>query len=161
MEKVIYKAKDVIGTPIIAKSNGTEVGSVQDIIYSPESNTVESFILTEGGWFQDAKVLKMSNVSVIGNDRIMIDHPDMIMTEAKSPNRVHALIHEHEDVRRKSIITEDGQNLGFVTDIYFDVSGDVQRFEITSNIWDKLTNNTETIHADRVFEVGKDVAIAS
>ncbi len=159
MKNQLYKAKDIIGNQIISRSDGRQVGSVSDIVYDADTNRVESLVLSEGGWFSQAKVLKLSNVSDIGEDSVMIETSDLVMTEDQSPHHVHALMHENDSIRRKEVVTETGQELGFVTDIYFDSEGTVQKLEITPNVWDEITNNKQTINAQRLVTVGEDKAI--
>ncbi len=72
------KGQNVINLKIITINDGKEIDNVKDIIYDPKQNRVRALLISNGGWFSDAKVLLMEEIKNIGQDAVIIDSSDAI-----------------------------------------------------------------------------------
>jgi uncharacterized protein YrrD len=54
------KGKDIVGKPVIAYDTGEKVETIVDLIFDQDDNRLLGFLIDEGGWFSNAKVLPLN-----------------------------------------------------------------------------------------------------
>jgi uncharacterized protein YrrD len=156
------KGQDVIGLKIISVKDGKELGKVDDIVYEPNENKVKALLVSAGGIFSDAKVIPFELISSIGKDAVMIKDENEIKNAGETDKNVAHIAKKGDYLTKTKIVTQDGTELGNVTDIYFDdQTGDVQEFEVSKGGVQDLATGRKRVKVQDIVTVGKDATIVS
>jgi uncharacterized protein YrrD len=152
------KGKDIIGKPVISYESGEKVDNIIDLIFDQNDNRLLGFLVSEGGWFSDAKVLPLYLVKAIGIDAIIIPSDTAI-----SPSRNYADIDrilEHNNILNGTrIMTTDGRNLGKLIDFYFDeTTGVIEGYETSGGLFADAYSGRSFVPAPKTIKIGRDVA---
>jgi uncharacterized protein YrrD len=70
-EDSMQKGTDTISLPVIAFDTGEKFDQIRDVIFGQHENRVLGFLVDEGGWFSEAKVVPFQNVQAIGPDGVI------------------------------------------------------------------------------------------
>lgn len=158
---MLIKANDVIGLKVITLETGKEVAKVQDVVYDPRDNMVKALVIDEGGWFSDAKVILFEDIKSIGEDAVIIESEEKVRTASEVSSRVANIAREEQNLTKTKIITEEGDELGSVSDIIFDSkTGKVEEFEVSQGA-QNLASGKKTIRVNNIITVGEDATIVS
>jgi uncharacterized protein YrrD len=156
------KGQNVIGLKIITLDNGKEVDSVKDIIYDPKLNQVRALLIDSGGWFSDAKILMMNDVNSIGDDAVIIESQTKIKKASEIEDRVSSIAKDGTYLTKTKVITEDGKELGSISDIFFDTStGEVQEFEVSQGLIENVKSGKKRFRIHDIITVGEDATVVS
>ncbi|RJR25986.1 hypothetical protein C4578_00355 [Candidatus Microgenomates bacterium] len=151
------KASDVIGLKVISLDKGEEVGEINDIIYDPVSQRIKAFLLDEGGWFSEAKVIPFEGIEKIGEDAATINSSQKIEKASDVPDPYSSVSERNSKIRKMNVVSENGNNIGKVSDVIFDEqSGEVIEYEITKGPIEDLKTGRNKISKEDISRVGQD-----
>lgn len=157
---MIIKGDKILGLKIISIDTGKEIDTISDIIYDPKLNKVRGFVVSEGGWFKDAQVLLIENVKNIGADAVMVQSENVIRTPDQVQDRVMSIAEHGHNLTKTKVITEDGTQLGIITDILFDSdSGQVEEFEVSQGLVENVKSGKKRFKIDDIMTVGEESTI--
>ncbi|RYX84823.1 hypothetical protein EON83_07725 [bacterium] len=154
------KAKSLLGLSVITHNDGKNLGTVRDLIFSDNSQKLLALLLSDRELFGmiDAVCVPWNQVREIGGDALMVE-------SETSQQKVHAdaLIAESYDARQsidgKQITTDQGEKVGFVSDLYLDDSGYVSAFEVSGGLFADALGGKRYLAMPATLKVGKDVII--
>jgi uncharacterized protein YrrD len=156
---MLIKGNDVLNLRVLSTSEGKEVGKVKDIIYDPQDHTVQALLLDEGGWFSDAKIIPFDQISSIGDDAVMVPDERAVRKAKDVSARVSSIAKDKTYLTKTRIVTEDGTDLGRVSDVIFDdATGRVDQFEVTQGVKDVATGKKYVFVKD-IITIGEDATI--
>lgn len=157
-ERKMIKGKDIIGKPLVSYSNGVIIDKIHDVIYDASSNKVLAFLLDEGGLFSSAKIVPFESVKAIGRDALTVESAQVVMKAENYP-RVKRVLDQENVAKGTKIMTEDGQSLGSIADMYFNEnSGAVEGYDVTGGIFADAYTGRSFLPAPQTIKIGKDVA---
>ena len=152
------KGRDVIGKPVIAYDSGERIETVVDVIFDQNENRLLGFLIDEGGWFSNAKVLPLDRVKAIGVDALIIPSKDSIAPSSDYP-RIHKVLEHNNILNGTKIMTTDGRDLGTLVDFYFDeVSGAVEGYEASGGLFADAYSGRSFVPAPQTLKIGEDIA---
>lgn len=156
---MLIKANDVIGAKIYTVDTGKEVEDVDDVIYSPEENKVVALLAKSKGIFSDAKVIFLTDAKGVGKDAVLIESESMMKNSSDIPQKISHIAEEDTYLTKTKVITEDGKDLGEVSDILFDtLTGQVKEFEVSQGLRN-LASGKKKVNIQDIVTVGKDATI--
>lgn len=159
---MLVKSSEVIGSKVITIQGGKNIENVDDIIYDPEDNQVRALVVNSGGLFSDAQVIMMEDVKSIGQDAIMVESDQVLKSVDKIPPTISEIVKNDIHLTHKDVVTEDGTDLGSISDIIFDSnSGKVEEFEVSQGRLENIRSGKKTISIDKIVTVGEDDIIVS
>lgn len=130
---VLMRATEIIKRPVVTLA-GEAVAQVKDIVYEGDGGHVGGFTLAGRGVFAGPlKVaLAWGSVSALGNDALMIRDEAVLESPEQLVSRSAA---RRSDVLGSRVMTDDGTELGTVTDVILEVTdvADVIGYEIDSS----------------------------
>jgi uncharacterized protein YrrD len=152
------KASVIGNLPIISLNNGENIHKVKDVIYDSKTNEVKALLIDEKGWFKGAKVLMLSDIASIGKDAITIkDSSCCVSSDDKTDDKGAIMIDDHNFITKNRVVTVSGNEIGRVSDIYFDFpSGAVTQIEVSEGLIENITTGNKTIHVSDIVTIGKD-----
>jgi uncharacterized protein YrrD len=156
----LVKGNHVIGLKVISITEGKEIDTVKDLIYDPEQHAVRALLIDPGGWFSDAKVILTKNVHNIGQDAVVIQSQDMIDKASEVTSKIANIAKDDQYLTKTKIITEDGTDLGHVTDILFDPhTGKVDVLEVSQGALKNIQSGTKKVRVTDILTIGEDATI--
>jgi uncharacterized protein YrrD len=150
------KAKDLLGKEIV-QVTGEKLAVVQDIILDIDARQVVALLVDNGGWFRDAKIVPWNAVSNIGDIVIVKGETPIIV--ASSDPRLAALLDLKTPVTGTTIISDGGERIGTVGDLFIDDTGTVTGYEVKQGFISDL-GGRKFLPVENVQAVGKDAIIA-
>lgn len=155
------KATNVINLKVISFDNGEEIGKVEDVVYDVYENKVKAILLDKGGWFSDAKIVFLNDVKSIGEDAVMLPNKDVIRKASEvDQEKISNVAKDKEYLTKTKVITENGNELGHVTDIFFDTqTGNVEDFELSGGTFENMKSGKKFIKVSDIIKIGKDATI--
>ncbi len=155
----MYKGTDIVGKPVVAVENGAVVGKIKDIIFDSEAKQVLGFLVEEKGLFHDARIIPFAKVKAIGTDAVTIPGEFDIIKASADP-AIHNAIHNKGMVTKGTpIVSEGGQELGSISDLFFDeVSGMLEGYEVSNGIFKDAYQGKAFMPATH-FRKGEDLAV--
>lgn len=157
---MIVKGDKVSELNVLAINTGEKIDTVKELIYDPEQNRVRGFLIDEGGWFSEAKVILIDDVKSIGKDALMVDSTEAIKRASDVRGKVAFIAEEGHYLTHTRVITEGGNELGKVTDIYFDSeTGNVIEFEVSQGVVEDVKGGKKRFRLEDIVTVGKEATI--
>lgn len=155
----MIKALDVIGLDVITINEGKKIASVKDVIYDQGSQKVLAFLLDEGGMFVDPHVITVQDVKNIGKDALMIETAENIRSTADVDETIRSIAQDKIFLTENRMVTIEGEDLGRVSDIYFDPStGQVLEFELNQSI-KNMSFGKKRIKVEDIVSIGQDTTV--
>ncbi|WP_243290654.1 PRC-barrel domain-containing protein [Bacillus sp. FJAT-47783] len=147
---------DIKGIPVYLRS-GKIVGYVEDIALS-ETGSIEGLIIEGKGFFGRDKLVKISSISSIGQDGIMLNGKETEMYETS--NIGHRFYETKGSIRHKELLLSTGDKVGLVDDVYMTNDLDtIVAYEVTEGFFADVTVGTKTVHVENEQIIGKDVIV--
>lgn len=154
----MYKGKDLIGKQVITYDTGSAVESVTDVIFDAHNNSMLAFLIDEGGLITTARILPFGNIKSIGEDAITIENRDAIVA-ADADEQVKAMMDSENVAIGTRVMTEDGKDLGAISDIYFnETSGVIEGYEVSGGIFADAYSGASFLPAPKTIRLGDDFA---
>lgn len=155
----MIKALDVVGLDVITINEGKKVASVKDVIYDQGSQKVLAFLLDEGGIFIDPHIVLLSDIKNIGTDALMVETVEDIKSAADVNETIRSIAKDRIFLTETKMVTTEGENLGRVSDIYFDpLTGRVLEFELSQGI-KNLATGKKRIKVEDIVSIGQDATV--
>ena len=152
------KGKDIIGKPVVAYDSGEKVETIVDLIFDQNDNCLLGFLIDEGGWFSNAKVLPLNLVKAIGIDAVIVDSESAISPSSTYPS-IHSILENNNILDGTRIMTTDGRDLGKLIDFYFDeITGRIEGYETSGGLFADAYSGRSFVPAPKTLKIGKDVA---
>lgn len=152
------KGRDVIGKPVIAYDSGERIETIVDVIFDQHENCLLGFLIDEGGWFSNAKVLPLDRVQAIGVDAVIISSKDSIAPSSDYP-KIHRVLEHNNILNGTKIMTIDGRDLGTLVDFYFDeLTGKVEGYESSGGLFADAYSGRSFVPAPQTLKIGEDIA---
>jgi uncharacterized protein YrrD len=155
------KASMIANMPIITLNNGESIYTVKDIIYDSQSNVVKALLIDEKGWFKGAKILLLSDIEAIGKNAVTIkDKSCCISSDDQNNNNISLIVDDTNYLTKNRVITENGDELGRITDLYFEFpSGKVMDIEVSRGFLQDIRTGIKNVNILDIITIGKDYLI--
>jgi uncharacterized protein YrrD len=157
---MIIQATKVIGHKVISLEQGEELERVDDILYSSDTHTVQGVLVKPKGIMSNAKVILLSEIQSIGTDAVMVQTKDTVKSAKDASEEIKTVANSKHFLTQTKIVTEEGVELGSITDIFFDSqTGIVQEFEVTQGKIEDVKSGRKRIRPTDIITVGKDATL--
>lgn len=153
------KASSLINLDVYSINEGKQIASIKDIIYDPTSQRVLALLLDYGSLLVDPHVLLIDDIRSFGKDAVMIDSAEDMRSTADVDEVISRIAKDNIYLTKTKIITNEGINLGYVSDIYFNpLTGRVEEFEVQKSVND-ITSDKHRIKISDILKSGEDATI--
>lgn len=135
------KALDVVGSPILSLGSGRTLGVVRDILCDASGRTL-GVMTQQSGWLTDGLYIPFEAIHSVGKDFLTV-HDEHERLPLRIPHDLESiyLVTGKQKLKGKIVITEQGERLGTIEDVYFSQNWEkLVGYEI-SNGW--ITDVTE------------------
>jgi uncharacterized protein YrrD len=151
------KATELIGKAIINHGTGEQVATVRDLMFDTETRALTAMLVDES-WSRDARVVPWRLVTGIGD--VVLVHSDIpIIIASSEPNLVDQIM-QNVRITGTPIITDAGERIGTVSDLFLNERGAVIGYEVSQGFLSSLSGH-KFLPAEQVQAIGKDALIAA
>ena len=152
------KGTDIIGKNVIAMDTGEKLDTISDLIFDQNTNQLLGFVVDEGGWFSEAKVLPLQNVQTIGPDAILIANRGGVVESTRVP-AIQQILQRNNILKGTKVMTTDGRDLGTLADLYFDEhTGRIEGYDVSGGVFADAYSGRSFVPATHTFNIGTDAA---
>src|SRR5919106_50801 len=151
------KGKHVIGQPVLSFEDGRRVDTVKNLLISEDNESIVALLVDEGGLLSSSRVVPLENVKSFGRDGVVIETSANVVAASSDPE-TKAIIQRREALLGKRVMTDDGQSLGAISDLYFeDKSGRIAGFEVSSGVFGDMARGTSYLGVEQIERLGPDI----
>jgi uncharacterized protein YrrD len=151
------KGKRVIGQPVMSFADGKRLDSVKDLLISEANDSIVALLVDEGGLLSSSRVVPTENVRSFGRDAVVIESSESIVSASADPE-VKAILERKDTLLGKRVVSDLGQSLGTISDVYFDEgTGRLGGFEVSGGMFGDIARGTSYLAVDQIERMGPDV----
>lgn len=144
-----------MGLPVIGLPSGKEIGVVEDIIWSHQELKITHLVVAGKGVFNRSRYLSFGEVKSIGDDAVTVE--EGVLQESPSSIEGKRVSQLAGDL----VLTEKGQNLGTLEDLFFDsAAGKLLGYEVSTGLVGDLLSGRMIMPPEKVLTWGEEAIIA-
>ena len=147
-------SEEIRGIRIISISDGTQVGTVKDLILNPQTGSLDFFIVDQPADYFGAKVIPFSDIVGLGEFALTIPNPQVIQDVSQN-TAAQELLKQGVAVIGTKVLTKKGSLIGEVQEILVD--------EETGKISECIFVNTKgeghQVAGQQIITYGKELLI--
>ena len=152
------KRKELQNLAVVDVTGGKKLGSVGDLIVSPDDGSILGLTLSGGMLGKSTSFVAVDDVHAIGADAIMVQGEEAVRAESEMTDSIRAARDASAGLTGKKVVTENGALVGTVSDYLIDESA----LRVTGlTLGGGLLSSEEGIAADRVVSIGPDAIIVT
>ncbi|MFD2169242.1 PRC-barrel domain-containing protein [Tumebacillus lipolyticus] len=153
------RARDLIGLPVVELTGGEHVGEVRDVLFSSDGG-VHSLLLAKGTMLSASKIVPKEKLHGVGQDAVTIEKQDAIEEFRDETGLVRSLIQGDVQMVGKEVLTQDGNYLGTVADVYLDQElYTIAGYEVSEGFLTDLKEGRKVLPAHPAIMVGQDTLL--
>ena len=151
------KANELIGKAIVTQGTGERLATVYDVVVDPAVQRLVALLIESGGWLRDARVVPWDRITGIG-DVILVRNDAPAIIKSSESDVANQVAHPAR-ISGTRIVTDSGEELGKVGDLFIDDDGRVLGYEVKQG--SLSLGGRKFLPADQVQTVGQDALIAT
>ena len=155
------KGKSIIGLNIISQNDATELGRVRDLIFDHDTDELLALLVSERDLFGliEAQIVPWSEVRAIGPNAVMVPSTESKIKAGDFP-RVHDVMNRETALSGTRIVTDDGQEIGTLADMYIDdETGKIVGYEVSGGFFADTLSGKRFMDAIPAMPIGHGVAV--
>ena len=150
-------ASDLHGMSVIAIADGKKLGSVDEVVVSPQDLRVLGLVMKEPGFLNHSElIIETADIRAIGADAITVDGQEAARISEEAAGAFRDARSVGRSLTGNKAVTESGDLVGTVSDFAIDED----TYRVTSLLLSgSLLSGGDVVQADRVISVGPDVIV--
>jgi len=147
---------ELFGKEVVRQTSGEKQGNVRDIVFDEESLSIVALLV--GGMVGRGRALRWTSVASVG---------DVVVVGGEEPLEKLGEDLEVADLRKKGhtitgteIVTQEGEKIGEVRDVFVNERGRVGGYEVSRGMVSDLRGR-KFLPVENVRAIGKDTIIVS
>ncbi len=145
------KANELFDKEVVNQTSGEKQGTIRDLVFDEDGRSIVAMMV--GGLVRRNKVLRWRSISSVG-EVVVIESEEALVDPGDDPE-----VADLRDKERKftgtDIVTEDGEKIGSVDDLFVDERGRVTGYEVKRG----LVSGNKFLPIESVRSIGKDAII--
>ena len=152
----MQRVNELFGKEVVRQTSGEKQGNVYDIVFDEESRNIVALLV--GGMVRRGKVLRWTSVTSVG-DVVVVGGEEALDKLGEDPEVANLHKKKHR-VTGTEIVTQEGEKIGEVRDVFVNERGRVGGYEVSRGIVSDLRGR-KFLPIENVQAIGKDTIIAS
>ncbi|MDP8904842.1 MAG: PRC-barrel domain-containing protein [Chloroflexota bacterium] len=146
-----------MGQSIVSFAEGRVVDTVKDLLISETNDSIVALLVDEGGLLSSSRVVPLEAVDSFGRDAVVIRDAQAVTTASADPE-VKAILNRKEQLLGKRVLTDQGDAMGSISDMYFDEkNGQILGFEVSGGLLGDVARGTSYLAVEEIERMGPDV----
>ncbi|GAA3408055.1 PRC-barrel domain-containing protein [Paenibacillus hodogayensis] len=154
------RAQDIIGLPVISIGTGKQLGTAKDVLIDKDWN-VQGVLLDSKHWFGSSRHIGWDDVVSVGSDAVTVKEEGVV--RELDDHTAGTLLSLNGEFKLKGlpVITEAGDQLGYVEDVYFAKQLDkkIVGYELSGGLIDDLKEGRKWLPSSEEAKIGEDAVI--
>lgn len=151
------KGKNVVGQSVVSYNDGRKLESVKDVLLGETNTSIVALLVDEGGLLSSSRVVPMEAVHSFGRDAVVITGSEAVVSASADPE-VKAIVNRNDKLLGKRVMTNTGDLLGTISDMYFqERTGQIAGFEVSGGILGDIARGTSYLALEEIENIGPDV----
>ena len=151
------KGKNIVGQSVVSYSDGRKLDSVKDVLLGETNTSIVALLVDEGGLLSSSRVVPMEEVHSFGRDAVVITGSEAVVSASADPE-VKAIINRNDKLLGKRVMTNTGDLLGTISDMYFqERTGQIAGFEVSGGVLGDIARGTSYLALEEIENIGPDV----
>lgn len=152
----MQRVNELFDKEIVNQATGEKQGTIRDLVLDSEARSVVALLV--GGMIGRDRVVRWDSLVSVG-DVVVIGNEAPLVELGDDPE-VADLHEKGHRVTGTDIITEEGEKIGTVGDLFVDHRGEVVGYEVSGGTISDLRGR-KLLPMEKVRAIGKDAIIAS
>ena len=153
----MYGINDLLGKEVFNQDTGEKLASVEEVIFDDDTRRVVALIV-DGGLLQGAGVVRWASVANVAD--VVALRGGEAPHDLGSDPEVSELRRRSDKAEGKEIVTEEGEKVGEVSDLFIGERGEVLGYEVKSGLVKDLTGR-KFLPVEKVRSSGEDAVVAT
>lgn len=154
----MHNAKDVEGMPVVAIADGKKLGTVDELVVSPDELRLLGFVMKSGLFGHRELVVEAGDIRAFGADAITIDSEDAARISDDAAAEFGEARAAGRRITGSKVVTESGSLIGSVSDFVIDE----RSLRITTLLLGgSFMTGADAIPTNRVISVGPDMIVVA
>lgn len=153
----MYKVNDLLGREVFNQDTGEKLASVEEVVIDDAARRVVA-LLVGGGLLRSPRVVRWISVANVAD--VVAVRGEGTLGDLDSDPEVSAVRRRSHEVEGREVITEGGEKVGEVSDLFISDSGDMLGYEIKDGLVKDLMGR-KFLPVEKVRSVGEDAIIAA
>jgi uncharacterized protein YrrD len=142
------------GLRIISISEGTQVGTVKDLILNPQAGSLDFFVVDQPSDYFGAKVISFKDIIGLGEFALTVPNPTVVQDVSHNVE-AQELLKQGVAVIGTKVLTQKGSLIGEVQEILIDEeTGKISQCEFTDNKGEQYQ-----VEGQQIITFGKELLI--
>ncbi len=151
------KGKNVVGQAVVSFEEGRRIDTVKDLLISESNDAIIALLVDEGGLLSSSRVVSIDSVRSFGRDAVVIGDATSVVS-ASEDREVRSIIERKDKLLGKRVVTDTGDVMGSVSDVYFEEgSGRILGFEVSGGMLGDMARGTSFLAVEEIERLGPDV----
>ena len=152
----MQRVNELFGKEVVRQTSGEKQGNVYDIVFDEESRNIVALLV--GSMVGRGKVLRWTSVTSVG-DVVVVGGEEALDKLGEDPEVANLHKKKHR-VTGTEIVTQEGEKIGEVRDVFVNERGRVGGYEVSRGIVSDLRGR-KFLPIENVQAIGKDTIIAN
>ncbi|MDR3119804.1 MAG: PRC-barrel domain-containing protein [Clostridiales bacterium] len=113
------KTQEIIGLPIISIFDGTEIGTVKNLVINADDRSISFLVVDNGLHLLGAKVISTDRILGIGEYAVTVEDENVVSMISKLPSAVE-LLEKNVQIKGSKVLTKKGRMAGEITELFVD-----------------------------------------
>lgn len=157
----MYRAKHLIGLPIVNVATGERLASVRSLVIDLASGQLLGVVVQKGTLFREPQALRFNQLHAIGQDAVLVKSGE----SAASLNQLLAELPQAKTEDRvfgRQVLTSAGKVIGALEDVFFNpMNGAISHYLLTDGLLQSLFEGPSVLTAPTHPVVGEEHVIVS
>jgi len=157
------RGKSIVGLRVISEADGSEMGSVRDLVFDHQAGAVLALVLSEKGLFGLVKtqVVPWDQVLSVGEDAVMVQSAASKIAAPDVPH-IKAVMERQATFAGTHVLSADGQDLGVLSDLQLDeATGRVLGYEVSGGLVSDALSGKRFLPASPDMKLGAGNALVA
>ena len=152
----MQRVNELFGKEVVRQTSGEKQGNVRDIVFDEELLNVVALLV--GGMVGRGRALRWTSVTSVGD--VVVIRGEEALDKLGEDREVAELHKKSHRITGTEIVTQEGEKIGEVRDIFVNERGRVGGYEVSRGIVSDLRGR-KFLPLENVQAIGKDTIIVS
>lgn len=152
----MQRVNELFGKEVVSQTNGEKQGSVQDIVFDEGASNIVALLV--GGFVGRNRVVRWTSIASVG-DVVVVVGEEALDKLGEDPE-VAELHEKSHRITGTEIVTQEGEKIGEVRDLFVNKRGQVAGYEVSRGTISDMRGR-KFLPMENVRASGKDTIIVS
>jgi uncharacterized protein YrrD len=152
----MQRVNELFGKEVVSQTSGEKQGTVRDIVFDEDATNIVALLV--GGFIGRDRALRWTSVASVG-DVVVLGGEGTLNKLGEDPE-VADLHKKRQNITGTEIVTQEGEKIGEVRDLFVNERGQVGGYEVSRGLVSDMRGR-KFLPIRNIRTIGKDTIIVS